>query len=175
MTSEKMPVGVVLERRSSDHPWEDLAVRPVAIVPGAATEPVARILAEGDGWAQYYAGMLELELHHTETEDYLYNLANDPPAVYVMLREDLDAVDGVAPFAVTASPSEAQSYLDADENLVEAVPMPPAIVGWVGAFVERYHVDRPVYKRQRKPYDPRKGGEPTAPSVAPVARRESDG
>lgn len=169
MPSEKMPVGVVMERRTSDHPWEDVAVRPVAIVPGAAAESVDRTLADGEGWVQYYAGMLELELHHTETADYLYNLANDPPAVYVMLREDLDAADGVAPFAVTVSPSEAQSYLDAEENLVEVVPMPPAILGWVGAFVERYHVDRPVYKRQRKPYDPRKSRDPTEP---PVARLE---
>ncbi len=162
-----MPVGVVLERRDSDHPWETEAWTPVAVLPGVDVDEHDdgqgwRELARGEGWEQYLAGSVMLELHHAETEDYRFNLATDPPAIYVVLHEDLEVDAGVSPFSVTVSPSEAQALLDAEENIVEAVPMPPVIAQWLAAFTERYHVDQPHYKRQRTPHDPRKGGPPGA-------------
>ncbi len=37
--------------------------------------------------------------------------------------------------------------------------MPPEVVAWVLDFVERHHVEEPFVKRkQKKAYDPRKGG-----------------
>lgn len=161
MALESMPIGVVLERRDSEHPWETEVWRPVAVLPGAAADgPGAgawREVARGDGWEQYYAGTVTLELHHTETEDYRYNLATHPPSVYVVLREDLERESAIAPFSATVSLSEAQALLDAEENIVEPVPMPPAIVQWLGEFTERYHVDQPHYKRKRVPHDARGG------------------
>jgi len=154
---ETMPLGVVLERRDSDSPWETEVWRPVAVLPGEDGS-AWREVARGEGWEQYFAGSVTLELHHTETEDYRYNLATDPPSVYVVLREDLETDSGIAPFSATVSLSEAQALLDAEENIVEPVPMPPAIVQWVGEFAERYHVDQPHYKRKRVPHAPQKGG-----------------
>lgn len=161
MALESMPLGVVLERRESDNKWETETWRPVAVVPGGAAGEDGdgwREIARGGGWEQYFAGTVTLELHHSETEDYRYNLATDPPSVYVLLREDLEIDAGIAPFGATVSLSEAQALLDAEGNIVEPVPMPPAVVQWVGAFTERYHVDQPVYKRKRVPHDPRRGG-----------------
>ena len=153
-----MPVGVILERREIDNPWESHSWTPVAVVPGASDMPAWTEVSRGDGWVQYYAGTLLLELNRDETDDYRYNLANDPPAVYVLLREDDEAEAGIAPAKVTVAPSEAQAILDTEEYGLEPVPMPDAIRAWLGAYVEAYHVDQPFYKRKRKPYDPRKGG-----------------
>lgn len=158
MTSEAMPLGIVVERRETDHPWETHIWIPVAVAPGAPENPQWKELARGDGWVQFHADTLPLEIFHDETEDYRYNLVNDPPSVYVVLREDDESDSGLAPFKLTVSPSEAQAYLDADEHILEPVPMPDLVQSWLAAFVERYHVDEPVYKRKRKPHDPRKGG-----------------
>ncbi|MFT5440202.1 MAG: hypothetical protein ACI9MJ_002072 [Alphaproteobacteria bacterium] len=171
MTSESMPVGVILERREIDNPWESHSWTPVGVVPGAADLPDWKEVAKGEGWVQFYAGTLSLELNRDETEDYRYNLANDPPSVYVLLREDEDVEAGIAPFKLTVSPSEAQAYLDGDELLLEPVPMPEIVKSWLAAFIERYHVDQPVYKRTRKPYDPRKGGPPQDGTPAGAGRR----
>lgn len=172
MALESMSVGVVLERRDTDHKWESEVWRAVAVLPGGASgedasgEDVSgeggglREIARGEGWEQYFAGSVDLELHNTETEDYRYNLATDPPAIYVVLREDIEVDSGLQPFSATVSLSEAQALLDAEENIIEPVPMPPAIVQWVGAFAERYHVEQPFYKRKRTPHSPRKGGPP---------------
>ncbi len=158
MTAESMPVGVILERREIDNPWESHSWIPVGVVPGSPGVPDWKEVAKGENWVQFYAGSLPLELNRDETEDYRYNLANAPPSVYVLMRED-DAVEaGISPFKLTVSPSEAQAYLDVDEFLIEPVPMPEMVKSWLAAFIERYHVDQPVYKRQRQPHDPRKGG-----------------
>lgn len=159
MTSESMPVGIVIERRRSDHPWESHYWIPVGVVPGAPEIETWKEIGAGDGWVRYHAGTLALEIFNDETEDYRYNLANDPPSVYVLLREDEDSESGLEPFKLTVSPSEAQAYLDADEHLVEAVEMPEMVQSWLAAFVGQYHVEEPVYKRKRKPHDPRKGGD----------------
>jgi Protein of unknown function (DUF3305) len=75
----------------------------------------------------------------------------------------------VAPFLVTASPYEAEGYMEG-EDLVEAVPMPQGLLAWVQAFVERHHVDQPFVKRKRKHIkgeepggDDRTSGLPPAP------------
>ena len=162
MTSESMPVGIVVERRETDNPWESHCWSPVAVVPGAPENPGWKELARGDDWVRFHADTLPLELFRDETDDYRSTLVNDPPSVYVVLREDEESDAGITPFKVTVSPSEAQAFLDADEHIVEPVPMPDMVRSWLAAFVERYHVDQPVYKRQREPHDPRKGGPDSA-------------
>ena len=151
---EELPLGVVVERRRSDHPWQDHAWRAIAVVPGAgARDPRGAwtVLREGDGWAHYLAGTLPLELFRKETEAYKVNLSQEPPRVFVVLGQgvDEDSEHEVVPRRVTASPYEAQDYLDGDD-LVEAVAMPPDVIAFVQAFVEQHHVDEPFYKRKRK-------------------------
>ncbi len=158
--SQTMPLGVVLERREIDNPWESVAWRAVAVIPAAPETESWRVIDQGPGWVHYHASTLPLEIHRRETEGYKYNLGDDPPAVYLILRYDDETEHGIEPFMATVCPFEAQAYLDGDEDLVEPVPMPDLVEAWVGEFVERHHVDEPVYKRKRKPHDPRKGGAP---------------
>lgn len=152
---ECLPLGVVLERRRSNHPWQDHAWRPVGVVPGAAAcDPRGAwtLMRQGDDWAHYLAGTLPLELFRKETESYRVNLAQHPPRIYVVLRsgEAADSAHEVIPFMVTASPDEAQKYLIGGEEIVEGLSMPPEVTAFVEAFVAQHHVDEPFVKRKRK-------------------------
>ena len=145
-----MPVSVVIERRKSDHPWQDYSWRPIGVLPRAAPERW-KLLAEGDGWAHFQAGTLKLELHRRETEGYLVNLSQVMPAVYVVLRRGEEADEQeVEPFLVTVCPFEATCYVESGEETVEGVPMPAEVRAWVGEFVERYHVETPFIKRRNR-------------------------
>lgn len=172
---ERVPVGVVLERRKSRHPWLDYAWKPVAAIVGApARDPRGEwpVAVQGDDWVHFHAGTLTLELFRKETEAYKVNLSQEPPRLFVVMRDPEDpAVDHpLVPVLVTASPFEAQDYLDSGNELVEPVAMPPALIGFLQEFVDRHHVDEPFKKRKRRPHDPRKVGFAGSGGPAPVDR-----
>lgn len=156
-----LPMGVVIERREVDHPWANHEWRPVALLPGAPDVNAWREIAHGDGWVRYHAATLALELHRSATEAYRTNLSDNPPVIYVVLRPgdngDAPAGHEVVPFMVTASPYEAQDYLDSDD-IVEGVVMPDLVIAWVQNFVITHHVDEPFTKRKRKRLDPEEVG-----------------
>jgi Protein of unknown function (DUF3305) len=147
-----MPLGVVVERRELDNRWQRFAWQPVAVIPGAAPVSEWRELVRGERFVRWHAATLPLELHRAETEAYRVNLSGRQPAIYVVLRRiepsERTAGNDVGPFAVTASPYDAEGYMEG-EDVVEAVPMPDALIAWVRAFVERHHVDQPFVKRKR--------------------------
>ena len=178
MPRESMPVGVVIERREIDNPWQSHSWRAVAVVPGAPTIEHCRLLSSGPGWTRYHAATLSLELYTGETAAYRANLSNDHPSIYVALRESTDDESGceLAPFLVTASPYEAQDYLDSSEVVIEVVPMPIRVAAWVQAFADAYHVDQPFEKRKRKRYDPNEAsfGRRPGDAARPASRREGE-
>ncbi len=161
--SETLAIGIVLERREIDNPWQSHAWDVVAVVPGARRIDRWQLLEEGKGddgrkWQRFHAATLTLEIHRRDTEGYLYNLSNDPPSVYVILREDEESDSGIEPFIATVCAYEAQAYLDGEVHQLEAVPMPAEIADWLHDFVHTHHVEEPRYKRKNKPYDPNKMG-----------------
>ncbi|MBL4691132.1 MAG: DUF3305 domain-containing protein [Rhodospirillales bacterium] len=158
---DSIPVGVVVERREIDNPWEDYTWMPVAVIPGAPPLDATgewKELQHGDGWVQYHAGTLELELFRGETDGYRTNLSNPQPYVYIVMTPgEAPGEPEIMPFIATVSPHEAEGYTEDSEQIVEGVPMPPDLVAWVSEFIEKYHVKVPFKKRKREPYDPRKG------------------
>lgn len=146
-----MPLGIVVERRTSIHSWADDIWMPVAVVTGAPMDADWSPMVSGQGWARYLAATLLLELHHTETDAYIFNLMSRTPTLYVVLRMAGDGEPGDRPEAhlVTASPYEAEAHLESDEEIVEKVTMPPEILIWIEAFVNRHHIDEPFIKRKR--------------------------
>ncbi len=156
---ETLPLGIVIERRRIDNPWQDFEWRAVTVIPGAAAldpEGEWRVLGEGEDWIHYHGGTLTLELFRRETEGYKFNLTHEPPRLFVVLRsgEDQGCAHDVVPFLVTACPYEAQDYLDSGEELVEAVVMPSDVTAFVQAYINHHHVDEPFKKRKRKRHDP---------------------
>lgn len=162
-----MPITVLIERRASDHAWQDYVWRPLGVLPHIAGEP-GQVLACGDGWSQFYGGNLDIELFRGETEGYLTNLSQDVPVVYVVLRrnEESDGLD-FQPFLATVCPYEAMGYTSGGDDIVEGVPMPPPITAWVREFVARHHVDVPFVKRKNKRHRDDEGGRRPHPGRAP--------
>ncbi len=165
-SAETMSLGVVIERRDSDHRWQSHSWHAVGVIAGAPAIETPRLLREADGVAQYHAATLDIALHRTDTQGYKHNIRNETiPKIFVVLRSDedgddddedaLETADGEAmprPFFVTACPFEASVYLDttAGGEVVEPVPMPDSVIAWVEAFVTKHHVDEPFVKKKKK-------------------------
>ncbi len=145
-----LPVGVVVRRTPGVTRWATWNWVPVAVLPGAGPANWAELRREGDA-VEYHAGTLTMELFRGETEAYLTGLSQSPPQVYVVLRRDDDpeSTHDMVLHMVTASPYEAQDYLDSGEEVVEAVPMPAGLIAWIREFVEAHHEDEVFVKRKR--------------------------
>jgi Protein of unknown function (DUF3305) len=173
-----MPLGVVVERRELNNRWQRFAWQPVAVIPGAPPVAEWRELLRGERFVRWHAATLPLELHRTETEAYRANLSGKVPAIYVVLRaihaSESTAGKDVSPFAVTASPYDAEGYMEGGD-LVEAVPMPDGLIAWVQAFIERHHVDQPFVKRKRAKAADRGTESPTDEPPDPVRQRVPHG
>lgn len=171
---ESLSVGIVIERRKIDNPWQDFRWTPVDVIPGVAgdLDKEWKILREEADWTHFLAGAMDITLFRGETEGYRANLSNDPPRVYVVLSPGEEAGDpDVVPFMVTVCPYEAERYTESGEDIVEGVVMPIEIAAWVQGFVDKHHVDEPFKKRkQKKAYDPRKGGLSVRPKIDPARR-----
>jgi hypothetical protein len=173
-TKASLPLGIVVERRAVDNRWISHTWHAVAVIVGApslspfdAWTP----LRQGDGWAQFHAGTLNLEMFRKETEGYKLNLSQNPPRLYIVLRDDDEGAceHDLVPFLVTVSPYEAQDYLDSGEDQVDAVAMPDAVIAFVQDFIDRHHVDEPFRKRKRTRAD--SGDEAFARRPARLRRR----
>jgi hypothetical protein len=149
----RIPVGVVVERRKASNPWIDVAWRPIGVLAGAPEAGPWTMLDASDDRASFYAGSAEIALYRTETGHYRDNLNSGRPSLWVSLRPT-----GIEPpfviVAVTADPAEGESFTQVGDDLVEAVPMPPAVQAVVEAFVAEHHVERPFVKRKRDRADP---------------------
>ena len=143
-----IPVGVVVERYKATSQWLDFVWRPESILTGVpAVAPWTPLGPVGDK-TTFYGGSAAIELHRTETANYISNLQSGAPALWVVLRPT-----GTQPpfevLTVTADPAEGEAFTEAGNDLVETVPMPAAIANAIEAFVAEHHVERPFFKRQR--------------------------
>jgi hypothetical protein len=173
-----LTVGVVVAREAIDHPWQDFRWRPVEILIGKSDLAVGAVINETEAQTQFYGGSFTIELHRKETSAYLVNLENNPPVVYVVLREaeDEDGED-VLPVlveAITVSPFESQDYLDSGEDIVEPLTMPKPLVAWIERFVATHHEEETFIKRKRDKLNIRdeKFGQESIESIRRRQRRQ---
>lgn len=149
----RMAVGVVVERRKATSQWIDFVWRAVTILPGQPDAEPWTVLARDGDKTTFYAGTMNIELHASDTGNYRDNLASGAPSVWVALRP----TESDPPFrlaAATVDPTEGESYTEAGNDLVEAVPMPATVREVVEAFVAQHHVERPFFKRKRDRANP---------------------
>ncbi len=149
--TETLSLGVIIERRELDNPWQDHCWLPVAVIPGVSS-PIGKWkkLRHGEDWVHYHAGTLDLELFKKETDGYRVNLSQPQPRVFVVLRPDEEGDREFLPFHITACPYEAEGYGESGDEIVEGVPMPDIVIAWIQAFIDTYHVDVPFVKRKFK-------------------------
>ena len=142
-------VSVMVERRPATSRWADWIWSPCEIIEGAAAaEPFVKLDETEDGIARYFAGSTDIVLHRKETEAYRVNLAGDR-VLYAILRADDEDDVPYTLHAVTASPYEAQDYLDSGDEIVEPIPMPHSIAELIEAFCAFHHKEEPFIKRKR--------------------------
>jgi len=144
----RIPVSVVVERRKAKSPWLEFLWRPVYVLAGVpSTVPWTPIEAAAE-ITLFYAGEAVIELHRTESTNYRDNLTSGTPVLWVVLRA---AASGRAykVLAVTADPAEGEAFTDPGNDLIETVPMPPAIAEAIADFIAEHHVERPFIKRRR--------------------------
>jgi hypothetical protein len=148
-----IPVGVIVERVKGTSQWVDYLWRRIdVLIAVPETEPWTKLTDDGER-ATFYAGAATIELHRTETPHYRENLNSDIPCLWVALRPS----DNDPPYelwAVTADPAEGEALTEAGDDLIEMVPMPPAIQEAIAAFDAEYHVERAFVKRKRDRADP---------------------
>jgi hypothetical protein len=141
-------VGVVIERRRSASPWIDFAWTPVAVLPGRQEAQPWTVLSDEDGTTRFYAGATTVTLYRTESGHYRDNLLAAAPSLWAALRP----TGGEPPYelvAATVDPAEGESFTQAGQDLVAAVPLPQAIRDLVGAFVDAHPPRALSYKRRR--------------------------
>ncbi|MCB9946711.1 MAG: DUF3305 domain-containing protein [Rhodospirillaceae bacterium] len=170
----RIPVGVIVERRQLASAWADAAWLPVAVLPGPIPAPDGMVLRETEETVQYLAGQATLCLFASDAEAYRFNLDSRTPALYVVLRATKEGPLPVRPHLVTASPYEAQDYLDSGEDIVERVAVPEAIHARLAQFVDAFFVEQPFRKRKRDPDGPDDGDRRGAP-IALRPRKRSRG
>lgn len=145
---QTMPVGVVVRRTPGVTRWSKWAWKAVAVLPGAGPADWALLREEAEV-AEFHAATRPLDLHGAECEAYMAGLADKVPGIYVVMRK---LAQGDSPFdvvLVTASPFEAQDYTDNGEDIVEKVPMPDGLIGWVRDFTDRFFEEEVFIKRRR--------------------------
>lgn len=150
---QRIGVGVVVERRKAKSVWVDHVWVPVAALAGEPEVEPWTVLGSDGETVRYYAGSADLDLFRTETANYRDNLASGNPSLWVVLQP----TDADPPYrlrAVTADPSEGESYTEAGNDLVEMVPMPEPVRDILAAFVAEHHVEREFFKRKRDRADP---------------------
>src|SRR5262249_5791521 len=89
--------------------------------------------------------------------NYLSNLSSEAPCLWVVLRQR-EAEPPYQVVAVTADPAEGEAYSEAGNDLIDTVPMPPAIAAVIEAFIAEHHIERPFFKRERDRSHPAAGG-----------------
>jgi hypothetical protein len=150
---QRIPVGVVVERRKAMSAWADVIWRPVAVLAGLPdARPWTQLTEEGES-ATFYAGAADIELYRSETSNYRRNLASETPSIWVVLQ----ATATEPPYeitTVTADPAEGEGLTEPGQAIVEAVPMPELLRSAISAFVAEYPVDQVFEKRVRDRADP---------------------
>ncbi len=150
---ETIPLCVILLRKDIQSQWTDYVWEPIGVALDAPRGVHGKIRHEGDGWVHYLLECDPLELHRKDAPAYREGLAQEGKALlWVVLGEEGDP-DSLLPYyvqLVTASPYEAQDYLDSGELIVEAVDMPELLRKHIEDYVAHCPQEEQFIKRKQK-------------------------
>ncbi|MCP4935146.1 MAG: DUF3305 domain-containing protein [bacterium] len=160
--SKTIPIGVIMAKEVFDNPWVDHIWKANGIALEFPSEICWKKLSSSEKSTHYIVSS-ELQLFRGETESYLSNINDKEPSIYVILRENDDSDDDASEetsedvplevHLVTASPFEAQDYLDTGEDIVERIPLPDVLLDQITAFIAEHHQEEKFRKRKRDKLD----------------------
>jgi len=143
-----LPLGVVLRKSPGVTRWAKWVWKAVAVLPGAGPANWHELRRDGD-CVEYHAATVSLDLHRTDTEAYMTGLSTKVPSIYIVMRENPEALEGLEVTLATASPYDGQDYADNGDDIVELVPMPEALMAIVQDWIDLHHKEEKFVKRQR--------------------------
>ncbi len=146
--TETRAVAVLAELRRGVTPWQDWVWQAMEVLEQAPDLAPWSVLRQDERSTLYFAGLADVALHPTDTDNYRHNLAAEAPRIWVVLRP-VEAAPGMALHCATVDAGEAHNYADSGNDLLEALPLPPALAAWVADFCERHHKQRGFQKRKR--------------------------
>lgn len=144
----RIVVGVVAERRPGVTAWADHAWSAREVLEDAPDLAPWTVLREEAGRTLFFAGGAEVALYPTDTDNYIHNLQQAVPCIWVVLRPAEEA-PGFRLQAVTVDAGEAQLYAESGSDLLEALPLSPGLRLVVERFVAEHHKVREFHKRKR--------------------------
>ena len=144
----RIPVGVVAERRPGVTAWADHAWSAREVLEEAPDLAPWTVLREEAGRTLFFAGSTDIALHPTDTDNYIHNLQQAMPCVWVVLRP-VDDAPGFFLQTVTVDAGEAQLFAESGNDLLEALPLSPRLRLIVERFVAEHHKQREFHKRKR--------------------------
>ena len=148
----EMPVGIVVRRRPGVTRWVKSAWQVEAVLPWAKPADWKELRRDGEV-VDYHAATVSLVLNRSEVEAIHGALNGTPPSVWVYLRDDPGAPEGrPRVLGISASMAKARDHVDAGDDIVERIAMPPMLEAWVSAFVDAHYKEMPFVKRKRVPH-----------------------
>lgn len=138
MNPPTIPVSVWMEKRPVQSRWVSHEWHAAAVTLAGEGAPDA-------GWEKHEGHTVSL--FRDEAEGYYLNTSTPEPKVFVMWRIE-EGSDVAVPHMVTVSYNEAARLMDAQEK-VDALPMPPAMLPWLEAYVAENYKPEPKKKRAK--------------------------
>jgi hypothetical protein len=147
-----LQVMVVMRRETVASRWQSDRWQLEAVLPDLGEYGSApRMLDPGDAIERWLTPGLPVALFRDQAEGYYLNVSSPQPCWFVMWRIGDDATPEAGraiPHTVSLSYNEAGRWLDGGET-VENVPLDPATLGWLQAYVAEHY--RPEPKRRARP------------------------
>jgi hypothetical protein len=144
MLMAKMPIAVVMQRRSINHPWADSAWAAVAVVPDRDAPTHVQPLVRTEDQESYLVSGLQLELYPDENDGYFENWAAPEPKVFVMWHMQGERA---MPLLASVSYGEGTRMLDSGDS-ADGVAMPGEIYMWLTQYLREHYQPREHRGRQ---------------------------
>jgi hypothetical protein len=147
----RFPVAVVMQRVPLANRWTSERWEAVAVELAEESTAAPELIEHSEAGTRWRCSGYYVELHPVEIEGYFLNASTTEPKVFVLWRmaEPEDTAEPRArPLIVTLSYGEAARFLDAGEQ-VDAVPMPPQLLGALSSFVAANYRPEPRKKVKR--------------------------
>lgn len=141
--ADHFDVSALLLKQPSQHRWAKARWRLLGILPGLSDTEIAN--AQQQGEVISFTG-LRLKLFRQYCESYYVNLTAEQAKVYLVCREEGDALSLVM---LTVDFDEAASYMEAGEKVFDA-PLPDVLCVWLERFVLAHYQPQQPKKRRRK-------------------------